>query len=89
VESVLIAPLFGKGRSTRSPNPVSCLRQRRPLWSSAAFGPSAGDLVLLANPRLIGKPDLERLTIDLVGRDLRQTRGKGFLKSSTAASLLA
>jgi hypothetical protein len=55
----------------------------------AAFGPAAGDLVLLADPCLVGKPDLERLTSGLVGCDFRQTRGKLFLKTATAASLLA
>jgi hypothetical protein len=55
----------------------------------ATPGPAAGDLVLLADARLIGKPDLERLAISLVDRDFRQTRGKLFLKTATAASLLA
>jgi hypothetical protein len=55
----------------------------------AAFGPTACDLVLLADARLIGKPDLERLASGLVGRDFRHTRRKLFLKAATAASLLA
>jgi len=57
--------------------------------TGAAPGPTPRDLVLLADARLVGKPDLERLAVSLVARDFRQTRGEVFLKAATAASLLA
>lgn len=54
-----------------------------------APGSAPRDLVLLADPRLIGKPDPLWLAIGLVDRDFRQTRGEVFLEAATAASLLA
>jgi hypothetical protein len=53
-------------------------------WARAAFGPAAGDLVLLADACLIGKPDLYGLGASLLMRDLLQTRGEAFLKATTA-----
>ena len=56
----------------------------------AALGPSAGDLVLLADARLILEPNLYGLDVDrLVVRDLAQARGKVFLKSSIAPTAWA
>jgi hypothetical protein len=53
--------------------------------SGAAFGPSARDLVLLADTRLILEPNLYGLDLDrLFVRDIVQTRGEVFLKSSIA-----
>ncbi len=57
--------------------------------TGAALGPAPRDLVLLADPRLISKPDLYRAAIGLVLRDLLQTRREVFLKAATAASLFA
>jgi len=42
----------------------------------AAPGPTPGDLVLLADPCLIGEPDLYALARRLAGRDLRQAVGE-------------
>ena len=51
----------------------------------AALGPTAGDLVLLADPRLVGDPKLYRAGIDaLFAPDFRQAGGETFLKSSIA-----
>jgi hypothetical protein len=42
----------------------------RRRWSRAAARPAAGDLVLLANPRFVGEPDLYRGRLDaFVTRD--------------------
>jgi len=60
----------------------------RRCGAGAAFGPAPGDLVLLADPGLIGEPDLERLAADRLP-DLLQTGRDVFLKAATAASLLA
>ena len=51
--------------------------------------PAPGQLVLLADPCLIGEPDLERLAAGLGSRDLLQAGGEVFLKAATAASFLA
>ena len=62
-------------------------------WSArarAALGPTAGDLVLLADPRLVGEPKLYRAGIGaLFAPDRFQARGKAFLKSSIAPSACA
>ncbi len=50
-----------------------------------APGPSAGDLVLLADPSLILKPDLYILALCLLGCDLRQLGGEVFLKAAMAS----
>jgi len=57
-------------------------RRRRP---GAAFGPAPGDLVLLADARLVGKPHLYRPAGRIALADLRQARGKLFLKTAGAA----
>ncbi len=57
--------------------------------SGAAFGPASRDLVLLAHPGLVGKPDLDRLAASLGLRKLLQTGGEVFLKAAMAASLFA
>ena len=62
-------------------------------WSARARatpGPTAGDLVLLANPRLVGEPKLYRAGIGaLFAPDFFQARGQAFLKSSIAPSACA
>jgi hypothetical protein len=62
-------------------------------WSArarAAPGPTAGDLVLLADPRLIGEPKLYRVGIDApLAPNFFQARGEAFLKSSIAPSACA
>jgi hypothetical protein len=63
------------------------LRRRRP---SAAPSPTAGDLVLLADPGLVGEPNLYVGWIaTLALRDFRQTGGETFLKSSIAPAACA
>ena len=49
--------------------------------------PAPGDLVLLADARLVGEPELYPVRIDaLLPRDLVQARREAFLKSSIAPS---
>ena len=55
----------------------------------SALGPTAGDLVLLADARLVGEPDLYRAGDALLAADLFQALGKTFLKSSIAPSAWA
>src|SRR4029077_18289570 len=51
----------------------------------SAPGPAAGDLVLLADARLVGKPDLYGVKVDaFLARDFLHARGETFLKSSIA-----
>src|SRR3982074_1748942 len=62
----------------------------RPRGSRAAPGPAPGDLVLLPDPGLVGKPDLYRGRIDrLVTRELVHNLGEAFLKSSIEPSAWA
>ena len=54
-------------------------------WTRAALGPAAGDLVLLADARLVGEPDLYGAGLYApFAPDRFQARGKAFLKSSIA-----
>jgi hypothetical protein len=56
----------------------------------SAPGPTTGDLVLLADPRLVSEPDLYGAGIDaLLAPDLLQAGGKAFLKSSIARAAWA
>jgi hypothetical protein len=49
----------------------------RGAGARAALGPTAGDLVLLADPRLVGEPDFYGVGINaLLAPDLFQARGK-------------
>ena len=58
--------------------------------SGAAPCPTAGDLVFLADARLVGKPDFYVAGIDaFLLRDGLQARGETFLKSSIAPSACA
>ena len=58
--------------------------------ASAALGPPAGDLVLLANARFIREPNFYFPNIDrLFARDFIQARWELFLKSSMAPSACA
>src|SRR6266436_4900910 len=58
--------------------------------SRAAPGPASGDLVLLPDPGLVGRPDLYRGRIDLlVARELVHNCGEAFLKASMAPSAWA
>ena len=62
----------------------------RSARASAALGPPAGDLVLLANARLIRKRNLYFPNIDcLFARDFIQVRWEVLLKSSMAPSAWA
>ena len=62
----------------------------RGAWPRASFGPSARDLVLLANAGLVGEPDLYVFRIDaLFARDFVQTGWEALLKSSIAPSACA
>ena len=57
----------------------------RGAGARAALGPSPRDLVLLADARLVGEPDLYRARIDaLFPRDFLQAGWEAFLKSSIA-----
>lgn len=59
-------------------------------WTGAALGPTAGDLVLLADPGLVLEPDFYVVAIDcLLVRDGIQARGEAFLKSSIAPAACA
>src|SRR3954453_11375775 len=50
-------------------------------WPAAAPGPAPGDLVLLADPRLVGEPELYPARLDaLLPRDLVKTPGEAFFK---------
>ena len=58
--------------------------------TGTAFGPSARDLVLLADTRLVLEPNLYGLDIDrFFTRDFIQARWEVFLKSSTAPAAWA
>src|SRR5437764_14982109 len=58
--------------------------------SRTAPGPAPGDLILLSDTGLVGKPHLYRGQIDvLVARELVHNLGEAFLKSSTAPSAWA
>ena len=62
----------------------------RGAGARAAPGPTSRDLVLLADARLVGEPDLYGGGLDaLLAPDLFQARGKAFLKSSIAPSAWA
>ena len=62
----------------------------RSAGTGAPLGPSAGDLVLLADPSLVLKPNFYRFDVDrLFPRDFVQARGEVFLKSSIAPAACA
>ena len=62
----------------------------RCCWPCAAFGPTPGDLVFLADAGLVGEPDFYLAGIDaLVLGDFVQTGGKTFLKSAMAPAACA
>ena len=62
----------------------------RSARASAAFGPPAGDLVLLADTSLVLEPDFYPGCIEvLLTRDCLQARGEVFLKSSITPSTCA
>ena len=56
----------------------------RRWWTRAAQRPTPGDLVLLADSRLVAEPDLYALAGCLARRDLRQAGGEVFLKAAAA-----
>jgi hypothetical protein len=59
-------------------------------WAGAALGPTAGDLVLLADTGLVLEPDFYLVAIDcLLVRDGIQARGEAFLKSSITPAACA
>ena len=56
----------------------------------AALGPTSGDLVLLADARLVREPDFYGVGLDaFFAPDLRQALGEAFLKSSMAPAACA
>jgi hypothetical protein len=57
-------------------------RRARP---GAAPGPPAGDLVLLADARLVLEPNLYALALRLLGGDLRPLGGEVFLNAAIAS----
>jgi hypothetical protein len=62
----------------------------RSARASAALGPPAGDLVLLADTSLVLKPNFYLTDVDrFFARDLIQARWELFLKSSMAPSACA
>ena len=62
----------------------------RSARASPAFGPPAGDLVLLADTSLVLEPDFYLVAADrLFARDCLQARGEVFLKSSIAPAACA
>jgi hypothetical protein len=62
----------------------------RRAWASAALGPPAGDLVLLADTSFVLEPNFYLADIDLFfARDFIQARWELFLKSSMAPSACA
>ncbi len=62
----------------------------RRTGARAAFGPTPGDLVLLADTCLVLEPDLYPVRIDRVfARNLVQTGGEVFLKPSIAPAAWA
>ena len=59
-------------------------------WAGATLGPTAGDLVLLADTSLVCKPDFYVVAVErLRARDCLQARGETFLKSSITPSACA
>jgi len=59
-------------------------------WAGAALGPPPGDLVLLADARLVLEPDFYLVAVDaLLACGLFQARGEVFLNSSMAPSAWA
>ena len=62
----------------------------RSARASAAFGPPAGDLVLLADTSLVLEPNFYLADVDrFFARDFIQARWEFFLKSSMAPSACA
>src|ERR1700693_1176197 len=62
----------------------------RSAWASAALGPPAGDLVLLADTSLVLEPDFYLADVNcFFARDFIQARWELFLKSSMAPSACA
>ena len=62
----------------------------RSVRASAALGPPAGDLVLLADTSLVLEPDFYLAEVDcFFARDFIQARWELFLKSSMAPSACA
>ena len=62
----------------------------RGAWARSALGPTPRDLVLLADTRLVGEPDLYGVGLDAVfAPNLRQTLGEALLKSSMAPTACA
>jgi len=58
--------------------------------TGATLGPAAGDLVLLADTRLVREPYFYLVVVDrLLARDCIQERGEVFLKSSITPSVWA
>src|SRR6185503_18000764 len=61
----------------------------RRRWSRTTLRPAARDLVLLADPGFVLKPDLYRLAWGIARRDLCHTVAEVFLKATTASGFCA
>lgn len=75
---------FGRADRPKDIGPLRALIMRC-AGPGPATSPSAGDLVLLADPRFILKPQLYALAVGLALLDLRHAGGKVFLNASAAA----
>lgn len=58
----------------------------RAAWTGSASGPDSGQRPLLADPRLVLEPDLDRLAAGVFGQNRRYRVGEVFLNASWAAS---
>ena len=82
-----------------APNPSHHLESEIPIAGNPPYrfnlpescsSPASGDLILLSDTGLVGKPHLYRGQIDLlVARELVHNLGEAFLKSSMAPSAWA
>jgi hypothetical protein len=79
---------LGRADGPEDVGPFGALVVRCPR-PSAATGPAAGDLVLLADPGLIREPDLYQLAWGRGLRDLRQAGGEVFLNASIVSGSCA
>jgi hypothetical protein len=71
------APLPSLGQIARKIYAAAGTLIFRRAGARSALGPTAGDLVLLADPRLVREPDFRCALIDaLFSRDLFQARGE-------------
>jgi len=79
---------FGRADGAEDVGGLGTLIVRR-RGSRAAQRPASRDLVLLADPGLVGEPDLYALARGPAGCDLRQAGGERFLKATAASGFCA